>query len=122
MNTVRPKVRKVFEEKINSFTEHTKSQAIRKAQKEHEVESWVNRDVQAEIQAETQNIRKKVTAGDLKRKRYNNGIPVEVNQEIIREAVVDARPQVAGIFNQTRAAKNRSHVSTINGAFEKDSL
>jgi hypothetical protein len=122
MNTARPRIRKVFEEKVNAFTEHTKSQAVRKAQKENDVENWVNRDIDAEVQAESQNIRRKVTAGDLKRKRYTNGIPTEVNQEIIRQAVVEARPQVAGIFNQQKTAKNKAHVSTINGAFEKDSL
>jgi hypothetical protein len=120
MNVARPKVRKVFSEKIASYTEHTRSQAVRKVEKDAEVEQWVNRN--PEEQQQQFDNRRKITAGDLKRKRANKGVPVEENQQIIRAAMEEARPQVAHIFNQQARPKNKVHLSTVNNAFEKDSL
>lgn len=119
MNVARPKVRKVFSEKIASYTEHTRSQAARKVEKDSEVDHWVNRNPENENQVDN---RRKITAGDLKRKRADKGIPVEENQQVIRAAMEEARPQVAHIFNQQSKPKNRVHLSTVNNAFEKDSL
>ncbi len=116
MNTVRPRVRKIYEERLQSYTEATKSQVLRHAEKEAEVQAYVNKNLDPIG-------RTNITKGDLRRKRKVGGRPIEVAPEIVEQIVNEVRPdQPIQLRRGPAQAKNRMHVCTVNNAFEKDSL